>query len=167
MKLPHARPAIALILGLAFSAGAWAQYVWIDANNVRHYSDRPPPSDVPQKRILKAPPSAAALQAADAPASDKQSVAPKVPAVPTLAEKNVEFQKRRTEAAEKEKKDAETARSASERKTICERARSNALALESGERLTRADANGQRADLTDAQRAQELAEVRKINTECK
>lgn len=175
MKSNLGKRCTVFLLGLCLSAGACAQYVWIDAKNIRHYSDRPPPPEVPQNRILKAPPGssspASAAQAGDPPSPDKPAAektgTDKSAAPPTLADKNAEFQKRRTEAADKEKKAAESAKTENERKVICERARSNAISLQSGERMTRPDASGERAFLSDEARAQELAEVRKITAECK
>jgi type IV secretory pathway VirB10-like protein len=176
MKPNYGRHGAALLLGVCLCASACAQYVWIDAKNIRHYSDRPPPPEIAKNRILKAPPGSMPPQAGDTatggPAAAGPAAADKPPtdrstAPPTLADKNAEFQKRRTEAAEKEKKSAEAAENEKERRAMCDSARSNAMTLQSGERLNRTDASGERTAMSDEQRATELAQARKTLSECK
>ena len=166
MKVIHNQRWAAALLGICFCSAALAQYVWTDEKGTRQYSDRPPPANVPQKRILKAPASAAAGQrpAADAPAAADPTAKP---AEPSLAQKNADFNKRRVEQAEKEKKAAEAASTEKERRAQCERIAGQMRALESGERITRTDKDGERTALSDAQRAQEIAEARKLSAECK
>ncbi|WP_238947486.1 DUF4124 domain-containing protein [Vandammella animalimorsus] len=61
--------AAALALGALGAVQAQPQWQWLDASGRKVYSDRPPPPDVPQNRILKAPRDAApAAPAAAAPA---------------------------------------------------------------------------------------------------
>jgi hypothetical protein len=150
-----------------FASAAFAQYVWIDEKGVKQFSDMPPPASVPKKSILKEPSGAvrsAAPEPTEAPAlADKASA--KAPM--TLAERNAEFQKRRTEQAEKDKKDAAAAKQAAEKSKNCERARNYQRALESGQRIAKTDKNGERAFLSDEQRAQEVREANRILSECK
>ena len=54
----HHRLILCLLAALAAAPQARAQYVWIDDKGLKQLSDRPPPPNVPAKRILKAPPSA-------------------------------------------------------------------------------------------------------------
>ncbi|WP_025915446.1 DUF4124 domain-containing protein [Herminiimonas sp. CN] len=159
-----------LMLGL--SSHAAAQYVWLDEKGVKQYSDMAPPAAVPNSHILKSPrapsrgaassvaPEAAEGGAPTAAASDK-----KLPM--TTAEKNAEFQKRRMEQAEKDKKSADDAQRAADKSKNCERASAYQKALDSGQRIARQEKNGQRAFLSDAQRAQEARDTRKILSECK
>lgn len=162
--------AVALIAGGCALAGtALAQYVWIDGSGVKQYSDMPPPVSVPAARILKTPrpvsAPASAVGTAPAPA-DAGATADKPKAPPTLADKNAEFNKRRAEQAEQEKKAAEQSRIAAEKTKNCERARQYQKTLASGVRITSTDKNGERVFLDDAQRAQEQQEAKKVLQDC-
>jgi hypothetical protein len=154
---------------LAVSAGAIAQYVWIDETGLRQYSDRPPPSSVPVARILKQPGSPARSVAAADGASPAAAapVAKEASAPMTIAERNADFQRRRAEQAEKEKKAADEVRQAADRKKNCERARDFQRVLDSGERISRMDKSGERTFLTDEQRAQEGRDNRQALQDCK
>lgn len=164
IQLKHLAAAAAAFAALSTAGAAFAQYVWIDEKGVKQFSDMPPPASVPAGRILKQP----GGKPAEAPA---EGTAPP-PAQPakaemTTAEKNAEFRKRKTEQAEKEKKAAEEARASADKAKNCERARDYLRALESGERLTRTDRNGERAFLSDEQRQQETKETRRVLQDCK
>lgn len=164
---------MAAVLGtLGFSTIAHAQYVWVDEKGTRQYSDMPPPASVPQKRILKEPgspsPTLSAISAE--PAAGNPPPTPPVAKenMPlTTAEKNADFQRRKAEQAEKEKKAAQEAQRAADKAKHCDQARSYQRALQSGERLARTDKNGERYFLSDAQRATEAQEAKRILEACK
>ena len=92
---------IALLLAVAASSSALAQFVWIDANGTRQYSDRPPPASVPKNKILKEP----GMELRNSRPSDPEpavpakdaAAAPKGPQ--TIAEKNADFIKRNNDQA--------------------------------------------------------------------
>jgi hypothetical protein len=144
---------------LAFAAlPALAQHVWLDEEGVKQYSDQPPPAGTPASRILQTPGSRPAASAtAPAPA----------PSGPTLAQRNADFEKRRTERAEREQKENEQAAMEKEKKSNCEQARAYGRALANGGRIARTDANGERGYLTDAQRAEETARVQRTLEQCR
>jgi hypothetical protein len=152
------RLCLAALLACATSAAS-AQYAWIDANGVKQYSDVPPPPSVPASRVLKSPGSLAAPPAAAA-----QEAAPS--AGPSLAEQEAEFQKRRAAAEEKRRADEQQARLEANKRSVCEAARAQKRALDSGERLWRIDASGQRRYLEDADRAAQLREVQRTLEAC-
>lgn len=168
---------LALLLAAAGTGAAWAQYVWLDEKGVKQYSDRPPPASVPAGRILK-PAAAAATPAVPAPGSGTQAKAaegpsssPAAPATamkgaPSIAERNAEFNKRRAEQADKDRKSAEQERLAAEKTRNCERAASYKRSLEAGARIARVNANGEQAFLSDDQRAQEIREANKLLEAC-
>lgn len=157
--------AISLTLpALLLPPAALAQYIWLDEKGTKQFSDMPPPPSVPRSRILKQP--GGAPPAAPQEAGEDKPAAP-AKAEPTMAEKNADFRKRRTEQAEKEKKAAEEATRTAENAKNCERAREYQRSLESGERIFRTDKNGERAYLSDEQRAQETRDNRRIIAECK
>jgi hypothetical protein len=158
----------ATLLGLAVSASAFAQYVWLDENGGKQYSDRPPPVTVPQNRILKAPRGAALIMEPEPPATQAGTAASKTTSAPlSIAEKNAEYEKLRLAQAEKDKKDAEKARLAAERTKSCEQARNYQRTLQSGERIARTDKNGERYFISDDQRARETEEARQLVAQCK
>jgi len=149
---------------LLFPPAALAQYVWLDEKGTKQFSDMPPPPSVPRNRILKQP--GGTLPAAPQEAGDVKPPAP-AKAEPTLAEKNAEFRKRRSEQAEKEKKAAEEAARAADNAKNCERARDYQRLLDSGERIVRTDKNGERSYLSDEQRTQESRDNKRNLADCK
>lgn len=148
---------------LNLTEAAFAQYAWIDDRGIKQYSDMPPPSSVPDSRILKKRGSSATSSSA---ASNTSNTTPATPEL-SLAEKDAEFRKRKMEQAEKEKKANEEAIRAADKAKHCERTREYNRVLESGERIARTDKNGERSFLTDEQRAQEIRESRRTLNDCK
>jgi len=161
------------LLTLFLSAPVFAQYVWIDANNVRHYSDKAPPSSIPDSRILKTPQSSGKTGVSyetvtKAPESKDEAPHAAAPRTPqTLADMNAGYQKRKMEQAEKDKKAEQEAKAAEDRAKTCETARIHQKTLESGIRVGQTDKNGNRSILNDEERARELQEVRRIIDKCK
>jgi type IV secretory pathway VirB10-like protein len=168
--MPRLYQFLAAMTILCCCSAAMAQYVWLNEKGVKQYSDVPPPASVPNSKILKAPggtlPSDAAGASEELAAPTREDEAKK-PAAKTLAEQNAEFQKRRTEQAEKEKQAADKAKQEERRKKNCEMARNYERALTSGQRLSRIDANGERAYLSDQERAKEESNNRRALAECK
>lgn len=149
--------ALTLAFACVLPLSAMAQWQWIDKSGHKVYSDQSPPPDIPAKNILKAPsgrmpasdpaPVAAAVPAAPAPAAN----APKV----TGRDKELEARKKQAEAAEAEKKKAQDAALAEAKSDNCKRAREAKATLDSGMRLSRVNAQGEREILDDNQRASE------------
>lgn len=146
---------------------AQTQWKWRDANGRIQYSDRPPPLSVPDQAILGRPsggstgasqaPVAAASSAASAPAASASAIDP------ALAEK-----RRQAEAAEAAKRKADEDRLTRQRQENCLRAREYLRTLESGIRITRSNAQGDREFLDDAQRQREVARAREvIGSDCR
>lgn len=169
--------AIAVLL-VSMAAAAHGQYVWIDANGRKQYSDMPPPTSIPTSRILKQPGASTPASEVVAGQEQKDGVAeaetkkPELTMVETkpemsLAEKELEFRKRRVEQAEKEKKAADTARLEMEKKKSCELARDYRRTLQSGERVARVNKDGERTILEDGERAKELREANRMLENCK
>lgn len=146
-----------LLLTLASSIVFAGQvYEWTDANGKRHFSDTPP-AGVEAKatgirtgpRTSSTPPAGGAAQStADAPT--------------TWAEKNADFAKRKTEAAENTAKANEEAEQARRKKEACEQASAQLKLLESGGRVQRINSAGEREVLDDAGRAEEMARSRDV-----
>ncbi|MES2935110.1 MAG: DUF4124 domain-containing protein [Pseudomonadota bacterium] len=154
---------------LSFTTAAYAQYVWLDEQGSKQYSDIPPPPSVPQSRILKSPRGVVMAPAAatEATSASAAAAAPSAKAPMTTAEKNVDFNKRRAEQIEKEKKAADDAKLAADKAKNCDKAREYKAALDSGERIDKFDKNGDRVPLTDEQRAQETKDSKRVLGDCK
>jgi hypothetical protein len=147
---------------VAMSAAAQAQYVWVDEKGVKQFSDQPPPASVPANRILKAPDQRAASSGEEAQATD----APPAPKPPSLAARNEEYNKRRAEQAEKDKKAEEARQMASDKSKVCERSKAYLRDLESGARISTTDANGEKKFLSDDERSKEIGEAKHNMQSC-
>ena len=156
---------IAAALAAAHSP-ALAQYTWRDAKGQLHASDQPPPRDIPDKDIIRRPaarnakagaPAAVVIAASAASAAPARSAAASAPVDP-------ELQKRRALAEQeaKAREQAEEQKQAARRAENCQRARSQLATLDSGSRIVRMDARGERVVLDDASRAREAAEARGV-----
>ncbi len=169
MNTKRFAPIIVAISLSALASMSHAQYAWIDEKGVKQFSDMPPPPHITQDRILKQPGMAPRKinDAASDSTTEKAVPAPTQNNAPlTIAEKNAEFNKRRIEQAEKEKKAAEKAKYDADKAKNCERARDYSRNLNSGIRIARIDSNGERIILSDEERAQELKEAQRILREC-
>lgn len=131
------------LTGFAFSASAAAVHKWVDENGKVHYSDQPPPgktnsqkTDIPVRPALPAPPSK------------------------SLADKEMEFRKRRMEAEETRIKQEKAEMEARSRQQNCDLALGRLNALQAGGRIVRFNAQGEREFLGDDERPREIAAAR-------
>ncbi|WP_237219140.1 DUF4124 domain-containing protein [Rhodoferax aquaticus] len=157
---------VALSMG---SLTVYAQWQWVDKDGRKVFSDRAPPPDVAEKSILKRPSGAAAtappLSADAAPAPSEAAaqgasgtaapVAPKDAGV----DKALEAKKKQAADAEAAKRKADEERLAKAKIESCARAKQAKATLDSGIRISRTAANGEREVLDDAARATELKTV--------
>ena len=161
--------ALLAFLLVTAAPAALGQYMWIDEKGVKQLSDRPPPPSVPAKRILKAPgkpafnPNPADEDPADAPAQSSTAPA-KDP--PTVAEREAAFNQRRAERAAAERKAAEEAQQKADVAANCDAARQNQRALDQGMRLANIDKNGERAIMSDQERAELAKKNQKVLAGC-
>lgn len=149
--------ALLLILGTALSLPASAQWMWRDAQGKPVFSDRPPPADIPDRNIVQRP-SGAARAATPAPAATPAAT----PAPPGGQDKELEQRRQQAEAAEAAKQKAAQEVQAKARADNCARARQNKASLDSGIRIARTNAQGEREFLDDAQRAAETRRTQDI-----
>lgn len=150
---------------LAGAQLAMAQYIWIDDKGVKQLSDRPPPPNVPEKRILKAP--GKPLFNPYAPTEADAAAPPSPKPAPTLAERNEDYTKRKTDAAETAQRAADEAKRKADQAARCDSARKNQQALDQGVRLSTFDKNGERSFMDDAQRADLRKNTQLVLAECK
>jgi hypothetical protein len=166
------------VLFSLLSFSAMAQWAWVDKNGRKIFSDRAPPADVPAKSIFKHPGHApvltrqtplteapvvdAAAPAASAP-QDKASIAKPSGIDPVLAER-----KKKEEQALEVKRKADQERIARAKADNCERAKLAKKGIESGVRLARTNAKGEREIMDDAARTVESQRIQSvIDADCK
>ena len=134
------------VIVLSLSAAAYGQqYKWRDKDGRVRYGDVPPPGV--NATALRPPPPGSAPAASKGPA--------------TAAEKDAEFRKRQLEAQKEREKQEMAAKEAVDKRENCTRAQEYVRTIESGQRIGRTDAKGERYYLDDNQRAQELANARR------
>ena len=145
---------------------AHAQYSWLDEKGTRVFSDRPPPPGTPSSRILKAP------RMTGSPGASPSSPAPaeaaaEAPKTPTLAERDADYRKRAAQREDTERKSALEAERKARLAESCESTRQYEAQLMSGERVARANRNGEREFLSDEERARLLDRTRRALAECR
>jgi uncharacterized protein DUF4124 len=158
-------PIFLAMLIAAGSAGA-QMYKWVDKDGKVRYSDTPPPGV--KTSTVKAPAAAPAPAPAAKDAKDAKGAkaAKKGPLTP--AEQEQEYRKRRAEADKAAEKSAAEQKELATKKADCERAREYLRTLESGQRISRSNAQGERVFLDESQIAQEAANARQsAQTSCK
>ncbi|MBC5783500.1 DUF4124 domain-containing protein [Ramlibacter sp. USB13] len=145
-----------LALACSLPLAATAQWQWVDKSGRKVYSDQAPPADIPADKILKGP--KGMVPAAAAPVATPVVDTATAPAVPKLSgkDKTLEEKKKQLQAADAEKKKAEEAQLAAARAENCARARNAKTTYESGQRIARVDAKGERVYVEDAERAAEI-----------
>lgn len=153
------KPALLAACLLAAWPTAAQIYEWRDAQGMLNYSDRPP-AGVAAKLVK---PGNIGAATASAPADESAE-----PQTPSWMERDRELRERRAQAAEARARADQERRLAAEREADCDRARGQLQALESGQRISRFNARGEREILDDETRAHELTRTRAwLDTNCK
>jgi hypothetical protein len=171
------RLALAALLPLLASgslqAQAGAQYnaqviwKWRDAQGHVVVSDRAPPGDVPESRILQRPGGPRAVAAAGTADPGPAASSPASPALPVV---DPQLEARRQKAKDEAAAQAQATQAAADKKQAaqkadnCRRARAQLAALESGQRMVRANEKGEREVLDDQARNAELQRTRQMVT---
>jgi hypothetical protein len=168
--------ALALACLCALPALASAQWMYLDKDGRKVFSDKAPPPEVPANKILRAPggkmpePAATEASAPAATAAQAAQAAASAPAAPKISGKDKELEERRkqAEAAEAEKKKAAAEAQAKAQAENCSRARQAKANFESGQRIARVNAKGEREFVDDAQKQSELKRLETvIAADCK
>lgn len=153
---------------LATASLAHAQYVWKDEKGLKVFSDQPPPPSVPFSHILKVPHTVASQQAggdASSPAGFT-SLADGSKGQPSIAEQEAAYRKRKADAAIAEQKAAVAAQQKNLVAANCANARQEQATMASGDRVSTVDSNGERAYLSDDERAAKLNQARRALANC-
>lgn len=172
---PVALPVLiaAVLLSAGASPSAWGQYRWKDANGQMHVSDLPPPREIADKDILQRPArgqrpvvpvgsvaspapgrAVATAQGANPSTSSRPASGPTDPALET--------RRQQAEADARARVRGDDERQAALRADNCRRARDQLANLDSGQRLTRQNAQGERVVLDDAARAGDADAARRV-----
>lgn len=137
-----------LMLATATQAGVTR---WVDAEGKVHYSDRTPPSTAKSQKNLDLKNNPALPQAATDNKGEEKS----------LAEKDLEFRKRRVQAEETAARQARDQEEATRKKANCEQARNQLQALQEGQRMAKYNEKGERVFLEGSDRAKAIEEAKK------
>ncbi|MGJ7563599.1 DUF4124 domain-containing protein [Variovorax sp. GB1R11] len=167
-----------LVLGcvVALPLSASAQWQWLDKNGKKVFSDQAPPPDIPEKNILRrvGPPPVARSTANPnvdaAPAEGAADAAPKAAAAPkpTGVDKELEEKTKKAEADEKARQAAEAAKVAKAKADNCALARQGKATVDSGIRIAKVNAKGEREIMDDSARAAEQKRIQSvIDSDCK
>ena len=146
---------IAMAILLATATVAAQVYKWVDKDGKVQYTDTPPPASATKTEAKKfdAPPASA--PAAGAPGK-------------SLADRAKDFDKRKAEDAEKQKKAETEQKNADIKAANCKDAKANLAALESGRPMIRTTDAGEREVMSDEARQADIAKARKAAEEsCK
>lgn len=152
---------------------ASAQWQWIDKEGHKVFSDRAPPADIVDKNILKRPAGRSVPSSATEPAAppDMPIGAPALPVNNAKAsglDKELEAKKKQAADAEAAKRKAEEERVAKAQIENCARAKQAKASFDSGVRISRTNAAGEREFMDDAARAAEQKRIQGIiATDCK
>jgi len=159
-----------------FSAGVSAQWAWVDKDGKKVFSDRAPAADVPDKSIFKRPGRnvmAVTPSSNDAASSNDSAEKPALPARIVVSkpmpgvDKDLAERLKKTEQEQAAKKKAEEERISKAKADNCQRAKLAQKSLDSGVRLSRVNAQGEREILDDAARSVETKRLQGIvQSEC-
>jgi len=157
---------LAALACLLIASPAEAQWKWRDSRGQVHISDIPPPRDVPDKDVLQRPEVSVRKPPPAAPATAAAAAA----SAPVKAAVDPELEERRKRAEQEQaaRAEADKQKAAAVRKDNCQRARDQLATLDSGQRIARIKADGEREILDDDMRAKETKRTRDIiASECR
>ena len=149
-----------IILLTVFAAGAAQAQIqcWTAKDGKRECGDTPPAGA--KVREIRAPSAPATTPGAPAAKDAAGKDAKKGPLTPV--EQEQAFRKRQVDAEKAREKDEKARADAATKKENCERAREAQRVLESGQRIARTDAKGERHYPDEAQVAAESANARQL-----
>ena len=166
--------ALLVVLLIPMAHGASTTWQWLDANGRKVFSDRAPPPEVAEKNIIKRPagmsaptePSYGVPTLTPAPTEAKaESAAPKPNAG---VDKDLEAKKKKLQEAETAKRKAEEEKFAKAKAENCLRAKEAKATYDSGVRISKTNASGEKEVLDDAARSAEVKRLLGIiETDCK
>lgn len=152
-----------LFLSLALVSGTCsAQWLWIDTNGTKVYSDQPPPSNIAEKNILKKPNNFATLplEQTQSALSNNKKEAKNAASTASSASSSADAKLLEAQKAQVEKQKMAKA----ER---CKNAKKDLVALNSGIRISSFNDKGEREFMDDKKRSEEVkAKQKMIEIDC-
>ena len=158
------------------TASAWAQWQWIDKDGHKVFSDRAPPTEILEKNILKRPPGMAILKTVE-PSSVVDPSSPTAPTTPGQppaggkpvgVEAELELKRKLAAEAEASKRKADEEKVTKAKVENCARAKQAKTSFDSGVRITRTNADGEREVMDDTARSAEVKRIQGIiNSDCR
>lgn len=167
---------VILAWACTLSAGAVAQWQWLDKDGRKVFSDLAPPPDIPQQNILQQPGGqraktapAAAVPATPAAAPAPPAALPGTAAAPgAVKDKELQQRKAELEAQEAARQKTEDAKNAAARADNCSRAQRAKATYESQRPLRQTNAHGELVWMDEAARATEMRRVQSvIESDCR
>jgi hypothetical protein len=153
---------IICMVATLFALAAHAQWQWLDKDGRKVFSDRAPPSDIPEKSILKRP---GGRSVAATPTTGESSA---MPSAPPGLDKALQDKKKQAEQADAAKRKAEEERNARQMAENCNRALQAKAGLDAGGRMSRINEKGEREFFDEAALAAEAQRVQSsINENCR
>lgn len=142
------------IVAMAIATGVAAQqFRWVDKDGRVQYGDTPPPG-VKATRLKPPPPGTAPSSAAKK--DGEKALSPEAA-----------FRKRQQEKEAEDKKSAQTASDNAQRRENCESAQAQVRSIQSGQRMSTTNQQGERVYLDDQQIAAELERAnRAVSQNC-
>lgn len=156
------------LLGLLLASACLtvsAQWQWIDKDGRKVFSDRGPPPDIPEKNIVKRPGVRVPGGVNEGDSTAEPTAAPAAPSASSPkagVDKELETRKKVAADAELAKKKVEDERIAKAKSENCARAKQAKATLESGVRIGRVTASGEREIMDEAARAVEAKRIQGI-----
>ena len=152
-----------LFLSLALVSGTCsAQWLWIDANGTKVYSDQAPPSGIPDKNVLKRPNAQAYTAPTTSPSS---SAADKKEGLTAKNAASATSSSQETKQLEAQKALLEKQKAAKAER--CKYAKQELAGLRSGARIAVFNDKGEREFMDDKKRAEEVKNKQKVvETDC-
>jgi hypothetical protein len=158
---------LATLAFLLIASPAEAQWKWRDSRGQIHISDIPPPRDVADKDVLQRP-EVAVRRPAPAPAPAASAAVAGTAPAKAAVDPELEERRKRAEQEQAARSEADRQKAAAVRKDNCQRAREQLATLDSGQRIARIKADGEREILDDDARAREAKRARDVMaTECR
>ncbi|TFZ00888.1 DUF4124 domain-containing protein [Ramlibacter henchirensis] len=163
--------ALALAGLCALPVLASAQWMYLDQHGRKVFSDKAPPPETPPGKILRQPgmksSASATAEPQATPVAAQTAAAASAPKI-IGKDKALEDRRKQAEAAEAEKTKAAAEAQAKVQADNCARARQAKATYDSGQRIARINAKGEREVVDDSQRQSELKRIEGIiASDCK
>lgn len=165
MRLTLTVPAL-ILSSLLLAAPAHGQWRWVDENGRVTYSDQPPPTSIPASRVTQIGTGTSGRAAAPQAAGTANATEAQ-PAAQSWADRALEARRRQADKEAAERKAQDQAQATDSLSRFCDGARADLRTLESGMRIARVRADGEREFISDEEREGRIGLLqREIRAKC-